>query len=154
LCLKTARSGGISQVANGLSAHGQLRSRHPAAVATLGRPFHIDRRGGMRPGESPTAQFPGVSGHGPDLTYRYLRYWIEARPDNVGQPLSPAQVEALNTLDGVLNDPAFRVDFVLRPGDMFFFNNRFLLHNRTAFEDFDEPERRRHLVRLWLARQG
>ena len=29
-------------------------------------------------------------------------------------------------------------------------NNRWILHNRTAFEDHPEPERRRHLVRLWL----
>jgi len=45
-----------------------------------------------------------------------------------------------------------RVDFVLKPGDMLFINNRWIFHNRTAFEDHAEPERRRHLVRLWLAR--
>ena len=39
---------------------------------------------------------------------------------------------------------------MLRPGDMFFSNNRWILHNRTAFEDHLEPERRRHYVRLWL----
>ena len=71
-----------------------------------------------------------------------------------GEPLSAAQREALDTLDAVLGQPAARVEFSLRPGDMFFLNNRWLLHNRTAFEDFEEPERRRHLVRLWLARGG
>ena len=25
------------------------------------------------------------------------------------------------------------------------------MHSRTAYEDFPEPERRRHLLRLWLA---
>lgn len=29
-------------------------------------------------------------------------------------------------------------------------NNRWILHNRTAFEDHAEPELRRHYVRLWL----
>jgi hypothetical protein len=33
---------------------------------------------------------------------------------------------------------------------MLFVNNRWILHNRTAFEDHPEPERRRHYVRLWL----
>jgi hypothetical protein len=28
------------------------------------------------------------------------------------------------------------------------------LHDRTAFEDWPEPERRRHLLRLWLACPG
>jgi hypothetical protein len=32
----------------------------------------------------------------------------------------------------------------------FFINNRWTLHNRTAFDDHPEPERRRHHVRLWL----
>ena len=39
-----------------------------------------------------------------------------------------------------------------KAGDMYFLNNRWLLHNRTAFVDHPEPERRRHLVRLWLTR--
>ena len=30
-------------------------------------------------------------------------------------------------------------------------SNHTLLHDRTAFEDWDEPVQRRHLLRLWLA---
>jgi alpha-ketoglutarate-dependent taurine dioxygenase len=45
-----------------------------------------------------------------------------------------------------------RAEFTMQPGEMFFINNRWVLHNRTAFEDHPEPERRRHLVRLWLER--
>ena len=30
------------------------------------------------------------------------------------------------------------------------FNNCAVLHNRTAFEDHDEPHLKRHLMRLWL----
>jgi hypothetical protein len=33
---------------------------------------------------------------------------------------------------------------------MQFLNNYVVLHSRTAFEDFPEPERKRHLLRLWL----
>jgi alpha-ketoglutarate-dependent taurine dioxygenase len=55
-------------------------------------------------------------------------------------------------LDAVAREPEFRAEFALRPGDMFFANNRWLLHNRSAFEDYAEPKRRRHLVRLWLRR--
>jgi alpha-ketoglutarate-dependent taurine dioxygenase len=40
----------------------------------------------------------------------------------------------------------------LRPGDMQFLNNHTILHSRTAYEDYPEPEpeRRRDLIRLWL----
>jgi len=41
-----------------------------------------------------------------------------------------------------------------RRGLFKFANNRWTLHNRTAFEDHPEPERRRHYVRLWLQRRG
>ena len=42
----------------------------------------------------------------------------------------------------------------MEPGQMLFTNNHWILHNRTAFEDYPEPERRRHYVRLWLNRKG
>jgi alpha-ketoglutarate-dependent taurine dioxygenase len=50
----------------------------------------------------------------------------------------------------VLRDPELRVEFGLKPGEMFFNNNRWIMHNRSAFEDHPEPDRRRHYVRLWL----
>jgi hypothetical protein len=42
----------------------------------------------------------------------------------------------------------------LEPGDLQFVHNHTLLHDRTAFVDWPEPERRRHLLRLWLAVPG
>jgi hypothetical protein len=38
-----------------------------------------------------------------------------------------------------------------RPGDVQWLRNAFVLHKRTAYEDFAEPERKRHLLRLWLS---
>jgi hypothetical protein len=37
---------------------------------------------------------------------------------------------------------------------MQFVHNHTVLHDRTAFEDWPEPERKRHLLRLWLAAAG
>ena len=42
----------------------------------------------------------------------------------------------------------------LKRGQILFINNRWLFHNRSGFEDHPEPERRRHLVRLWLKRSS
>ena len=42
----------------------------------------------------------------------------------------------------------------VRPGDIQLVNNHVLFHDRTAFEDWPEPERRRDLLRLWLAPPG
>ena len=38
-----------------------------------------------------------------------------------------------------------------RPGDIQFLSDHYIMHSRTAYEDYPEPENRRHLLRLWLA---
>jgi alpha-ketoglutarate-dependent taurine dioxygenase len=154
LCLNTAKSGGLSQIVSGHSVWNELLAQHPSAAEVLRQPFHFDRRGGLRPGDEPTARFPIFTADEPELLIRYLRYWIEVGHDKAGQPLTAAQVEALNCLDSVAGLQRFRVEFALRPGEMLFINNRWILHNRTAFEDFTEPARKRHYVRLWLQRSA
>jgi hypothetical protein len=42
----------------------------------------------------------------------------------------------------------------LEEGDLQLLNNYLTLHSRTPFEDFEEPDRKRHLLRLWLAVPG
>jgi hypothetical protein len=150
LCLQPARAGGLSQNVSGYSAFEELARSEPAVLETLARPFHVDRRGGVQPGEAPTVQFPVITRDGEAFLYRYLRYWIEAGHQKANQPLTREQLHALDALDAVLARPELRVEFSLRPGQMMFINNRWILHNRTGFEDDPAPERRRHYVRLWL----
>jgi hypothetical protein len=152
LCLQAAKSGGLSQMVSGHSVHNELLARHAEVLPILYQPFHVDRRGGFRPGEAPTVEQPILSEDDRGVTLRYFRYWIESGHEKIGQPLSAAQRRALDVLDGVLNAPELRVEFALRPGDLYFINNRWILHNRTAFVDHPELEQRRHLVRLWLRR--
>jgi alpha-ketoglutarate-dependent taurine dioxygenase len=150
LCLSPAKSGGLSQNVSGYAALDELSRSDPGALDILTRPFHVDRRGGVKPGESPTVRFPVITRSGPEVLIRYLRYWIEAGHQKANEPLTPEQVRAMDALDRVLARPDLRVEFALQPGQMFFINNRWILHNRTAFEDDPAPERQRHYVRLWL----
>jgi alpha-ketoglutarate-dependent taurine dioxygenase len=155
LCLKSARSGGMSQNVSGFAALDVLRREHPDVSKILQEPLHVDRRGGFLDGESPTVLRPVVAfDHEGDLLLRYLRYWIEAGHDKVKEPLTADQRRALDVLDSVLQRPELRVEFFLEPGQMYFINNRWILHNRTAFVDHSELEQRRHLVRLWLRRRN
>jgi alpha-ketoglutarate-dependent taurine dioxygenase len=154
LCLNAAQSGGVNQVISAYTVYHELRDNYPEVLGTLRQPYHIDRRGGVREGEEPTSRSPIFQGDERDLTLRYLRYWIETGHAKAGQPLTADQVRAMDVLDEQLGRPALRAEFALEPGQMFFLNNRWLFHNRTAFEDHAEPERRRHLVRLWLRAKG
>jgi hypothetical protein len=150
LCLQGAKNGGLSQVVSGYSVHNELLARCPDVLEVLSQPMHFERRGGLRPGDAPTVPYPVLAWDGCNLTYRYLRYWIESGHERIGQPLTAAQRRAVDVLDEALNQPELRIELELQPGEMFFINNRCMLHNRTAFEDHAEPERRRHLARLWL----
>ena len=87
---------------SGYAVREELAARHPAAAAALARPFHVDRRGGLRPGEAPTARFPVFGSDDRGLLLRYLRYWIEAGHAKIEQPLTPAQKQAMDVLDEVL----------------------------------------------------
>ena len=58
---------------------------------------------------------------------------------------------ALGALEATANDPALFLDMEFRPGDIQLLKNSVILHKRTGYEDWDEPERKRHLLRLWLA---
>jgi alpha-ketoglutarate-dependent taurine dioxygenase len=153
LCVQTAKSGGWNQLVSGYSAAAELALAEPAAIEVLARPFHVDRRGGVRPGETATTRRPVLARQGDEILYRYLRTWIEAGHHKAGMPLTSDQVRALDALDGTLRRGDLRREFLLRPGDMLWINNRWILHNRTAFEDDAAPARRRHYVRLWLHRR-
>jgi hypothetical protein len=150
LCLRAARAGGLNQLVSGYALHNELLARHAGVLEVLYQPFHVDRRGGLRPGEPPTAQFPVLAWDGSGLVYRYLRYWIEAGHEKAARPLTAAQRGALDVLDEALGRAELQAELGLGPGDMLFINNRWVLHSRSAFEDHAEPERRRHYVRLWL----
>ena len=85
---------------------------------------------------------------------------IDARLRQIGlQPqrfpevprLTPQLEAACDLLDELAESPAIHLDMEFRPGDIQFVNNHWIMHSRTAFEDFPEPENRRHLFRLWLA---
>jgi len=54
-------------------------------------------------------------------------------------------------LDAITNDEGFHITYAFKPGDVQLLNNHVCFHARTAFEDYPERERRRHLLRMWLS---
>ncbi|MGE0421508.1 MAG: TauD/TfdA family dioxygenase [Reyranellaceae bacterium] len=155
LCLKTAKSGGLSTLVSSTTIFNEMRKRRPDLLALLFEPLATDRRGEVPVGMKPWFEIPVFSWHAGQLTAIYQRQYIDSAQRIDGAPrLTPEKIEALNLFDDLANDPALNLHMEFRPGDMQFVHNHTLLHDRTGFEDWAEPDKRRHLLRLWLAVPG
>jgi alpha-ketoglutarate-dependent taurine dioxygenase len=129
-----------------------MRAQAPELALTLFEPIETDRRGEVAEGDRPYFTIPVFNWFEGHFAGIYQRQYIEsARRFADVVPLTAKQEAALDMLDACANDPAFHIEIDFYPGDIQFVNNHVLLHDRTAFEDWPEPERRRHLLRLWLA---
>lgn len=152
LCLKTSKSGGESFIVSSPTCYNEILRRAPDLLPLLFDPFPTDRRGEVPQGMLPWFDMPVFHWHEGRLTTIYVRQYIESAQQNFPQAkrLTPAHWQALDVLDAVTNDPEVHLSMEFRPGDMQFLHNHQILHSRTDFENWPEPERHRHLLRLWL----
>jgi len=152
MCLVPAREGGLSGYAGAAAIYNELVDHHPDVLPTLCEGFHYHLFGEHAPGESPVTEekIPVFSEKDGCLSISYLRSYIEMGFAHQGEEKTPTQREALDTLDQVAHGPKCYCQFMLSPGDILFFSNYTVLHNRTAFVDDDDPDKRRHMLRLWL----
>lgn len=152
LCLKTARSGGLSALVSSITIFNEMRRRRPDLAKLLFEPIATDRRGEVPAGEKPYFDIPVFNWHEGFLTAIYQRQYIDSAQRFPEAPrLTARQIEALDLFDALADDPALNMVMEFKPGDIQLVHNHSLLHDRTDFIDWPEPERRRHLLRLWLA---
>jgi hypothetical protein len=152
LCLKTAKSGGLSALVSSTTIFNEMRRRRPDLLKLLFQPIATDRRGEVPEGQKPFFEIPVFNWHQGYLTAIYQRQYIDSAQRFPEAPRhTPELVEALDLFDSLANDPALNTFMEFKPGDVQLVHNHTMLHDRTCFEDWPEPERRRHLLRLWLA---
>jgi len=152
LCLQTAKSGGLSNLVSSTTIFNEMRQRRPDLLRVLLEPIETDRRGEVPEGGKPYFNIPVFNYYDGLVSAIYQRQYIESARRFAGvAPLTPQQIEALDLLDQLANDPQINLTMELKPGDIQLVHNHTILHDRTAFEDYSEPERKRHLLRLWVA---
>jgi hypothetical protein len=155
LCLRAAKSGGLSSLVSSTTIFNEMRRRRPDLLRVLMEPIETDRRGEVPEGGKPYFTIPVFNYHDGLVSAIYQRQYIESARRFPGvPPLTPIQIEALDLLDELANDPKLNLMMELQPGDIQLVHNHTILHDRTAFEDYAEAVRKRHLLRLWLAPPG
>ncbi len=156
LCLQPARRGGASSIVSSTAIVDAIARTRPDLAAVLEAPFVYDRKGEVPEGKGPHYLMPIVHRFAGRTTVYFARDFIDSaqkRFDDIPR-LSAAQVEALDMVERLAESEEFRLDMDFRPGDMQFVHNHVVLHSRTAYEDWDDPARKRHLLRLWLSAHG
>ena len=154
LCLRRAKSGGLSSIVSSVTLHNEILRQHPEYLQPLYHGFHYIRREAALTDNPVTShRVPVFGARDGFMSARLIRNQINAACQKTNTPLAPLEREALDFLDSLAHDPDIHLDMDLQVGDMQLCNNYTILHSRTGFQDFPEPERRRHMIRLWLTFQ-
>ena len=151
MCLRRAKSGGLSCVANVVAIYNTLVRTRPDLVAALYEPLPWDFRGEQPEGGQRYYMRSVFTEHERRLFNFFVPQYIKASQRHPEAPrLSDLAREALDTVSEMARDPDFNVYMELPPGSMQFINNYHVLHGRTPYEDDRAAGKVRHLKRLWL----
>ncbi|MBI4851020.1 MAG: TauD/TfdA family dioxygenase [Acidobacteria bacterium] len=151
LCLKRAKSGGLSRIVSSMSIYNKILESRPDLVDLLYQPMYFDRNNEEPIGEPPFFPLPICHINQGKLRFFYIGWYIRKAQRHKEVPrLTKQQLELLELIELTANDSEYYLDMDFDVGDIQFLNNGVILHSRTEYEDYDEVELKRHLLRLWL----
>ncbi len=153
LCVRKAKSGGMSRIVSAAAIHNEVMRRQPGLIDAFYADWHNSRQGDEQPGESrayPKPIFGFRDGH---FTGLFSPAYIQSAQEFPEVPRLTKSQEAALALFGVLSDE-IALDMAFEPGDIQLLNNHLIYHARTRYDDHGEKDRKRLLLRLWLAVPG
>lgn len=154
MCLQPSLSGGESKLASSITVFNEVMRKRPDLVPVFFETLCFDKHEQQGRGEKGWWEMPISQYNNGGLTTWFAEWYIrEAQRFDEVPRLTREQDELVNLIPEIANDPAIHVNINFEVGDMQFLKNSVVLHSREAYEDYPEPERRRHLLRLWLNRE-
>jgi hypothetical protein len=151
LCLHTAKTGGASKIVSAHAVYNEMLRQAPKLVDVMYQPMPWDRNDEQSPGEAPFFELaPIVDLDGVPRIFFIAWYIYDSQRHPAAPRLSADQRAALSLAERIANDSAFNIEMNFEPGDVQLLNNSTVLHSREEYTDHEEPDRRRHLLRLWL----
>ncbi|MGD2172579.1 MAG: TauD/TfdA family dioxygenase [Gammaproteobacteria bacterium] len=153
-CRHPAKSGGVSRFCSLYSVHQRMLELYPEQLVRLYQPMLFDRQKEHREGAAPVCLAPYFSWRNDRLFARANSSLVRKGYQVAGEEMDEALVAALDAIDEVCEAPDLWFEAPLERGQIQYLNNHEVGHYRSAFEDYDEPERKRHLFRLWHREVG
>lgn len=154
LCINKAKEGGLSRFASVYSLHNLMLQRYPKHLKRLYRPVLFDRVLEHAEDEPMVLRAPVFQWNGESLKARTNAVYIRQGYDLGEVEMDAELIDALEALIEVTNDPDLSVEMLMERGQMQYLNNSVVLHYRSSYVDYDEPERKRHCVRMWFREEG
>ncbi|WP_159982540.1 MULTISPECIES: TauD/TfdA family dioxygenase [unclassified Novosphingobium] len=152
MCLRGAKEGGLSCLVSGAEIYNEILRRRPDLAHLLLQPFNWDWRRQDHNAPADTYTSPVVSvEEGVFSMYAGSLYILTAQEYPGVPKLTEDQIEVLRLFDEITYEPGMAIAMDFRPGDIQWLSNYAALHSRTEFSDWPEPQRKRHLLRLWLS---
>lgn len=148
-CLQQAKSGGASRIASSVAIYNEMLEHYPDLVPELIAPSHWTLHGEISPGEKAWYDLPVFNFQNGYFTAKGVSTHVRKSQVLPDVPrYSAKRLEAFDTFGEIARQVSVRVE--VRPGDINILHNHVVLHSRDGFEDWPEPERKRHLYRLWI----
>lgn len=154
MMLRSGKTGGESAVVSLGHVHNEMRRHYPGQLARLYKPFYWNRQGEHPPGDQITSVNPIFRYDGDRLRARVNFRLLQVGYQLKGELMDDEGVAALEALYTVMDDPANHFVFTLEAGQIQYLNNWWCAHQRLDYVDFEEPDKRRHLVRIFLRNEG
>ena len=151
LCLRTSKSGGASRIVSSVTVFNEVLRRRPDLAPVLFRDFYWHY---FEPQMDAPVHFvrPICSRRAGGLNTFFIPWYIRRAQELPGVPsMSPEQAAVVELLEQTANDPSLYLDMDFLPGDIQLLKNSVILHKRTTYDDWEDPARKRHLLRLWLS---
>lgn len=152
LCVRKAKSGGLTSVVSSSAIFNEMLAHEPELLETLFTGFYYSLRGENGGGVNQVSSYriPVFDWCDGRLNGRYIRRTIQTAAKMGGPALTEIELRALDAMEKYSNSDLLRFDMMMEPGDIQYVNNFVVLHSRTEFQDYDEPARKRLMLRVWL----
>lgn len=154
LCMQTPKAGGISRLISLLELHNYFLDRYAELLPRCYQPFLFSRGKDHRPGEEGILRAPMFGWDGGGFRGRIHSVRIRRGYAKAQIEIDAEGERVLSVIDEFAAEQRNWFDMTFEPGQIQFVNNNTIGHSRTAFEDWPQESRKRHLVRLWLRDHG
>jgi hypothetical protein len=151
MCVRPAKEGGESWIASSIAVYNRIREARPDLLEPLLNGFRYDLIGkGRSANELSNNRIPVYSWCENLLSCRFNKQQIELGAKRAEELLTETQQEAIDLVEDLAVSEDFLLPMAFEPGDIQLLNNHTTMHSRGRFLDWEEQEKRRLLLRLWV----